>query len=142
MPTSRPRPPGARWRSGTTRGSARASTATTRRVWPFWDALYRAKADVVVNGHDHDYERFAPQDPAGREDKAAGIREFVVGTGGAVLRDFPTVAAHSEVRIASTFGVIRFVLHPTSYEWSFIATVRRCRGLGNWPVPLRYRRRP
>jgi Calcineurin-like phosphoesterase len=91
-------------------------------VWPFWDALYRGKADVVVNGHDHDYERFGPQDPAGREDKAAGIREFVVGTGGAVLRDFPTVAAHSEVRIASTFGVIRFVLHPTSYEWSFIAT--------------------
>ena len=91
-------------------------------VWPFWDALYRAKADVVVNGHDHDYERFGPQDPAGREDKAAGIREFVVGTGGAGLRDFPTVAAHSEIRIPSTFGVIRFVLHPTSYEWSFIAT--------------------
>ena len=91
-------------------------------VWPFWDTLYRAKADVVVNGHDHDYERFGPQDPAGREDQAAGIREFVVGTGGAGLRDFPTVAAHSEVRIASTFGVIRFVLHPTSYEWSFLAT--------------------
>ena len=91
-------------------------------VWPFWDALYRAGADVVVNGHDHDYERFGPQDPAGREDKAAGIREFVVGTGGAELRDFPTVVAHSEVRIAGTLGVVRFVLHPTSYEWSFIAT--------------------
>jgi hypothetical protein len=91
-------------------------------VWPFWDPLYRARADVVVNGHDHDYERFGPQDPAGREDKAAGIRSFVVGTGGAVLRDFPTVAAHSEVRVPNTFGVIRFVLHPTSYESSFIAT--------------------
>ena len=91
-------------------------------VWPFWDALYRAGADVVVNGHDHDYERFGPQDPAGREDKAAGIREFVVGTGGAGLRDFPTVAAHSEMRNKDTFGVIRFVLHPTWYEWSFMAT--------------------
>jgi acid phosphatase type 7 len=91
-------------------------------VWPFWDALYRAGADVVVNGHDHDYERFGPQDPAGREDKTAGIRQFVVGTGGAVLRGFPTVAAHSEKRSADSLGVIRLVLHPTSYEWSFIQT--------------------
>ena len=102
-------------------------------VWPFWDALYRAGADVVVNGHDHDYERFGTQDPAGREDKAAGIREFVVGTGGAVLRDFPTVAAHSEVRIPGTFGVIRFVLHPTSYEWSFIATSGEVADSGSGP---------
>jgi hypothetical protein len=91
-------------------------------VWPLLDALYRARADVVVNGHDHDYERFGPQDPAGREDKARGLREFVVGTGGAVLRKFPTVVAHSEMRLAGSHGVIRFVLHPTSYEWSFIAT--------------------
>jgi len=102
-------------------------------VWPFWDALYRAKADVVVNGHDHDYERFGPQDPAGREDKAAGIREFVVGTGGAGLRDFPTVAAHSELRIANTFGVIRFVLHPTSFDWSFIATSGAVADSGSGP---------
>ena len=102
-------------------------------VWPFWDALYRAGADLVVNGHDHDYERFGTQDPAGREDKAAGIREFVVGTGGAVLRDFPTVAAHSEVRIPGTFGVIRFVLHPTSYEWSFIATSGEVADSGSGP---------
>jgi hypothetical protein len=100
-------------------------------VWPFWDALYRAGADVVVNGHDHDYERFGPQDPAGREDKARGLREFVVGTGGAVLRDFPTVAAHSEVRVARTYGVIRFVLHPTSYEWSFIRTSGEVGDSGN-----------
>ena len=98
-----------------------------------WDALYRAGADVVVNGHDHDYERFGPQDPAGREDKAAGIREFVVGTGGAELRDFPTVVAHSEVRIAGTLGVVRFVLHPTSYEWSFIATSGAVADSGNGP---------
>ena len=100
-------------------------------VWPFWDALYRAGADVVVNGHDHDYERFGPQDPAGREDKARGMREFVVGTGGAVLRDFPTTAAHSEVRSADSLGVIRFVLHPTSYDWSFIATSGAVEDTGN-----------
>jgi len=100
-------------------------------VWPFWDALYRADADVVVNGHDHDYERFGPQDPAGREDKARGLREFVVGTGGAVLRGFTTVAAHSEVRLANTLGVIRFVLHPTSYEWSFIETSGEVADSGN-----------
>ncbi len=100
-------------------------------VWPFWDALYRAGADVVVSGHDHDYERFGPQDAAGREDKARGLREFVVGTGGAILRGFTTVAAHSEVRLANTHGVIRFVLHPTSYEWSFIQTTGEVGDSGN-----------
>ena len=100
-------------------------------VWPLWDALYRAGADVVVNGHDHDYERFGPQDPAGREDKAAGIREFVVGTGGAVLRGFPTVAAHSEKRSSDSLGVIRLVLRPASYEWSFIETAGGVADSGN-----------
>ena len=100
-------------------------------VWPFWDALYRAGADVVVNGHDHDYERFGPQDPAGREDKARGLREFVVGTGGGVLRDFPTTVAHSEMRSAGSLGVIRFVLHPTSYDWSFIATSGEVKDTGS-----------
>ncbi len=55
---------------------------------PTWDALYAANADVVVNGHDHNYERFAPQSPSGAADPARGIREFVVGTGGAGLRPF------------------------------------------------------
>ena len=68
-------------------------------VAPFWQALYDAGADVVINGHDHDYERFAPQDPNGRADRARGIREFVVGTGGAALRTFPTTAANSELRV-------------------------------------------
>ena len=57
-------------------------------VAPFWDALYAAGADLVVNGHDHDYERFAPQDPDGDRDRERGIREFVVGTGGGELRGF------------------------------------------------------
>lgn len=89
---------------------------------PFWRALYAAGADLVVNGHDHDYERFAPQDPDGRADPARGIREFVVGTGGAELRGFATVRANSELRASVGFGVIRLDLHPTSYDWRFIPT--------------------
>lgn len=91
-------------------------------VAPFWRALYEAGADVVVNGHDHDYERFAPQDPDGQADEARGLREFVVGTGGAALRDFPRSAANSVVRAAVAHGVVRFVLHPASFEWRFVTT--------------------
>jgi hypothetical protein len=93
-------------------------------VGPFWDALSKAGADVVVNGHDHDYERFAPQDPAGDKDATNGIREFVVGTGGASLtgfRPFFLTAANSELRLSAR-GVIRFTLRDGSYEWQFIAT--------------------
>jgi hypothetical protein len=89
-------------------------------VGPFWDALSAAGADVIINGHDHDYERFAPQNPDGGVDRERGIREFVVGTGGAALREFGTQAANSEFRAAVAHGVIKLVLHPTSYEWTFI----------------------
>ena len=78
----RPTPP-ARWRSSTTRGSAPASTATSRRWTASGDRSTRPAPTLIVNGHDHDYERFAPQDPDGKADPARGIREFVVGTGGA-----------------------------------------------------------
>jgi hypothetical protein len=91
-------------------------------VGPFWKALYDAGADVVVNGHDHDYERFAPQDAAGRADDARGIREFVAGTGGAELRTFPTIRPNSIVRASVAHGVIRFTLHKSSYDWRFIST--------------------
>jgi hypothetical protein len=89
---------------------------------PFWEALYAAGADVVVNGHDHDYERFAPQDPDGNEDRARGIREFVVGTGGAELRPFKDAEPNSELRAAVTHGVLKLELHPRSYDWTFIPT--------------------
>ena len=89
---------------------------------PFWRALYDADAEVVVNGHDHDYERFATQGPDGRGDGTRGLREFVVGTGGAALRTFPKPVANSQLRLADDHGVIRFVLHETSYDWSFLAT--------------------
>jgi hypothetical protein len=91
-------------------------------VAPFWSALYDAGADLIVNGHDHDYERFAPQDPDGREDRARGIAEIVVGTGGAALRGFPTVVPNSVVRASVAHGVVRFVLRSTGYEWRFIST--------------------
>ena len=91
-------------------------------VAPFWQALYEAGADVIVNGHDHDYERFAPQDPDGRSDVARGLRQFVVGTGGAALRGFPSKAANSIVRASVAHGVIRLVLRPSRFEFRFITT--------------------
>ena len=103
-----------RWSSG--------DNGSEASVAPFWTALYGAGADIVVNAHDNDYERFAPQDPDGRADGAKGIREFVVGTGGAPLGTFPTTAANSELRLAVAHGVIRFVLKDGSYQWQFIPT--------------------
>jgi 3-phytase len=78
----------------------------------------QAGADVVVNGHDHDYERFAPQDANGKA-ASNGIREFVAGTGGAHLRGFSTTRPNSEVRNSSTFGVLKLTLHASSYDWEF-----------------------
>jgi hypothetical protein len=86
---------------------------------PLWQDLYNAGADVVVDGHDHDYERFAPQDPTGKADPN-GIREFVTGTGGAEHRDFSSTIANSQVRIANVWGIMKFTLHSASYDWQFI----------------------
>jgi Calcineurin-like phosphoesterase len=87
---------------------------------PFWRALYRAGADVVLTGHDHDYERFAPQTPTGRRDPARGLRQFVVGTGGGILRTFPAVKPNSERRNNRTFGVLAMTLSPGGYSWRFV----------------------
>jgi len=90
-------------------------------VGPFWEALYDRGADVVLSGHDHDYERFAPQDPSGQADSSHGIREFVVGTGGPVKNEgFGTIKANSEVRISGTNGVLKLTLHPQGYDWRFV----------------------
>jgi hypothetical protein len=92
-----------------------------REVKPLWEILYHGGADVVVNGHDQDYERFAPQDPNGKVDSQHGIREFVVGTGGKNShRIFGATQANSEVRQAGTFGVLKLTLHAESYEWEFV----------------------
>jgi acid phosphatase type 7 len=86
----------------------------------FFQALYDARVDVVVAGHDHDYERFAPQSPAGSPDPQQGIREFVAGTGGKSHRTFAAPRPNSEIRDNTAFGVLKFVLHPNSYDWLFI----------------------
>ena len=86
----------------------------------FWRELYAAGADVVLVGHDHDYERFAPQDPGGRADPVRGIREFVVGTGGRNHDPIDRVDANSVVRNDNTFGVLEMTLHKGSYDWRFV----------------------
>lgn len=103
----------ARFSSGASHGSSTATAA-------FWTALYNANADVILSGHDHDYERFAPQNPSGVADTARGIRQFVVGTGGKNLYQFGTPIANSEVRNNTTFGVLRLDLHANSYDWRFL----------------------
>jgi hypothetical protein len=101
--------------------SSGASHGNDPEMKPLWQALYAANADVVVNGHDHDYERFAPQDPDGAADSKRGIREFVVGTGGKNShRSFATSKANSEIRQADTFGVLKLTLHASSYDWEFV----------------------
>jgi acid phosphatase type 7 len=86
---------------------------------PFWRDLYAAGADVVLSGHDHEYERFAPQNPSGAAD-ANGIREFVVGTGGASHYTFASPVANSEVRDNTSYGVLKLTLHSGSYDWQFV----------------------
>lgn len=88
-------------------------------VRPFWDDLYRARAEVVINGHDHDYERFARMAPTGGR-VVRGIREFVVGTGGVSHYRIKTLGKNSDARDDATFGVLRMTLHPTSYSWEFV----------------------
>jgi hypothetical protein len=85
----------------------------------FWHDLYAAGVDVVLNGHDHDYERFAPQNASGAAD-ANGIREFVVGTGGASHYTFGAPIANSEVRNNTSYGVLKLTLHSGSYDWQFV----------------------
>jgi hypothetical protein len=89
------------------------------RSTSFWQALYEADADVVLVGHDHDYERFAPQTAEGVHDRSRGIRQFVVGTGGKDLRAFRSVRANSEVRDASSIGLLEVILGEGAYAWRF-----------------------
>jgi calcineurin-like phosphoesterase family protein len=89
-------------------------------VQPLWDALYEAGAEIVISGHEHNYERFAQQTPAGAADPARGIREFIVGTGGASHYGFSTPLANSEARNSSAFGVLKLTLSARSYDWEFI----------------------
>ena len=93
---------------------------TTSRMLDVWRVLYEFGADVVVNGHDHTYERFAPQDPKGKPDPKKGIREFVVGTGGGGLYNFKQVKPNSEARNGRSYGVLKLTLGATEYTWEFV----------------------
>jgi hypothetical protein len=73
---------------------------------PFWEALYEAGADLVLAGHDHVYERFAPQTPAGEADPAFGLRQFTIGTGGRSLVGFGAVQPNSEFRYNANYGIL------------------------------------
>jgi len=86
----------------------------------FWQLLYNNNADLILTAHDHIYERFAPQTPSGTLDTTRGIREFIVGTGGANHTSIVSVAPNSEVQNVNTFGVLELTLHPTSYDWNFV----------------------
>jgi hypothetical protein len=87
---------------------------------PLWQALYDHGADVVLAGHEHDYERFAPQTPAGKLDRRRGIRQFVVGTGGRSLTPVAEPLPLSEKVETSTRGVLALTLRPKSYSWRFV----------------------
>ncbi len=102
----------ARFSSGP-HGSATRSAA-------LFQALYDAGADVVVVGHDHDYERFAPQSPSGAADPARGITEFVVGSGGGELYRFGTPQPNSAFRYSEDWGVLDLTLVPRGYAWRFL----------------------
>jgi calcineurin-like phosphoesterase family protein len=86
----------------------------------FWRTLYAAGADLVLAGHDHDYERFAPQDPDGRADPAYGIREIVAGTGGRETRPFATIRSNSQLRNDQDLGVLKLRLRADGYDWEFL----------------------
>ena len=102
----------ARWSSG--------HDGSNAFMQPLWEALEDAQAEILLSGHSHDYERFSPLDRNGNLDPAGGIRQFVVGTGGAFFTGgLDTREAHSEIAQNTTFGVLKLTLHPTSYDWQF-----------------------
>ena len=108
-----------RFSSGTVHGSS-------EYMAPIWQILFAAGADVVVSGHEHNYERFAPQTPQGKPDGSLGIREFVVGTGGRnVGYPFGKPLPTSEVRRSNALGVLLLQLHPGGYDWRFLSVPGR-----------------
>jgi hypothetical protein len=87
---------------------------------PIFQALYDARAEIALAGHNHQYERFAPQTPTGRADPTRGVRMFVVGTGGASHYRFGAIQPNSEVRDSTSYGVLRLTLRPGGYDWRFL----------------------
>jgi len=99
--------------SGTTHGGSAS-------MKPMFDALYNAGVELLLSGHEHVYERFAPQSANGVADAVRGVRQFVVGTGGADLYKFGPPLPNSEARVEETFGVLRLTLGTAGYSWQFV----------------------
>jgi hypothetical protein len=89
-------------------------------IAPLVNDMYAAHVDLLLSGHAHSYERFAPQSGSGGTD-ASGVRQFVVGTGGSFFTGFSTIVANSQVHKSNVFGVLKLTLHSNSYDWSFVA---------------------
>jgi calcineurin-like phosphoesterase family protein/fibronectin type III domain protein len=87
---------------------------------PIWQDLYDANVEMLLSGHSHDYERFAPQDASGKLDNTRGVRQFVIGTGGAFFTGIGSAHANSQVRQNSTFGILKLTLRSTGYDWQFV----------------------
>jgi len=101
-----------RWSSGSNHGS-------NSGMQTLWQLLYNAGAELVINGHDHEYERFAEMNASGSA-VSQGLREIVAGTGGASLYSFSTPLSASQVRNSTTYGVLKLTLRASSYEWQFV----------------------
>jgi hypothetical protein len=102
-----------RFSSGVIHGS-------TEEVQPFWQLLYENGADVVLNGNEHNYERFAPLTPRGDVDFLTGMREFVVGTGGRLHYPFGKPLPYSLVRNNDAYGVLKLTLRSAGFSWRFL----------------------
>jgi len=89
------------------------------RMQDLWRTIYDLDVDLAIAAHDHVYQRFAPQDASGRIDWARGIRQFVVGTGGARAYPIRSISANSEAA-ASVLGVVAFTLESERYSWRFV----------------------
>jgi acid phosphatase type 7 len=101
-----------RWSSGSKHGSS-------TKMQTVWKTLYDAGAELVINGHEHNYERFKQMNASGSA-VSAGLRQIVVGTGGKSLYPFGSALSTSEVRNSATYGVLKLTLSSTSYSWQFV----------------------
>ena len=102
------------------RFSSGADHGNNEGIGPLFEVMYEYGVEVVLNGHDHDYERFAPQTPDAERDDDYGVRQFVVGTGGIHFREFGEIQSNSEARNNTDHGVLRLELNPDSYTWEFL----------------------
>jgi len=91
-------------------------------ILPMWRLLDSAGVELVVSGHDHIYERFAPMHENGERDDERGVRQFIAGTGGAPQYGFATMAPNSEVRSNRAYGLLKLTLYPARYTWEFVPT--------------------